>query len=298
MSVIFNSDTGGNGRLVDFNIFLDGLAPGEIGSHGILAAMAKQFGLVEQYECLADGAGQGAGGVFREFDAGGLFGVLRPIDHAIVQAAGGADHGNGSVAQAVHLVQAARFKPGRHKEEVAAGLDAMREGFIVADLDGDLVREAPGEVPIAAFVFGRAAAEDDELEVGVQHLGQCAELDIHAFLFGQPGNGAEERRGFTDRQADLLLQRAFIGRFAGEPADAVGLEQMRVFGGVPLVVINAVQDAGQPVPALAQQAVQAAAEFLGTDFAGIARADGGDGVGIGDAGFEAVQVAEIFQTVG
>ena len=34
---------------------------------------------------------------------------------------------------------------------------------------------------------------------------------------------------------------------------------------------------------LAQQAIQAATQFLGGDFAGVTRADGGDDIGIDDA---------------
>ena len=43
--------------------------------------------------------------------------------------------------------------------------------------------------------------------------------------------------------------------------------------------------------ALPQQAVQAAAELLGRDFPGVARADRGDDVGVDDAGLQAVELA-------
>ena len=66
---------------------------------------------------------------------------------------------------------------------------------------------------------------------------------------------------------------------------------------VPFLVIDAVQDADQRAVALAQQAIQAAAQFFRGDFARIPRADGRDDIGIHDARLQAAHLAVEFHPV-
>ena len=90
----------------------------------------------------------------------------------------------------------------------------MGQILVVAELHGYLTGKPRGEVAVAAFVFRRAAAELHELDVGVQHFLQRAELDVHAFLFRQPRNGAEERNFFINGQGDLALQFQLVDSFS------------------------------------------------------------------------------------
>ncbi len=117
----------------------------------------------------------------------------------------------------------------------------------VTDPDGDLAGKAPGEAVVALFVLGRAAAKEDELHSGAQHFGQCAELDVHAFLFGQPGNGAKERNGGFHGQAEEFLQLEFIDFFTGDSRGRIRIQEMGIARGLPFAVIDAVKDAEKVV---------------------------------------------------
>ena len=90
----------------------------------------------------------------------------------------------------------------------------------------------------------------------------------------------------------------FAGAFAvGEVLDAVILaavargNEVRVDLRVPHVIVDAVHDADEIVPAVGEDAVEAVAEDRRLDFLGVAGTDGGDHVGEGDAALEEVQVA-------
>ncbi|MNN87810.1 hypothetical protein D3C81_2054140 [compost metagenome] len=65
---------------------------------------------------------------------------------------------------------------------------------------------------------------------------------------------------------------------------------MRVARRVPQHGVDAVRNGDQVGGALAQQAVQPATECRGQDFAGVGVADGGDAVGVSDAGLHEVQL--------
>ncbi len=212
----------------------------------------------------------------------------------IVQAAGEADDGDGAIAQAVELAQAARLKEGGHQEEIAAGFDAVGEGGIETDLDGALAGKALGQKAVAALEFAPAAAEQNELHVGGEHLLQGAQLNVHALLLGQASHRAEEGDLGADGQAQFLLQLHFVGGFALQIAGAVTVEEVRIALRFPLVIIHAVENSHQGVLPPAQYAVQAAAVLLGGDFPGVAGADGGDAVGVSDARLETIHAAVEF----
>ena len=78
-----------------------------------------------------------------EHEAGAVAGALVVVDHGVGEAAGRAHDRQRPVAQAVHLVQAARLEARRHQEEVAAGLDAVRPRVVEADPGGEAVAVLP-----------------------------------------------------------------------------------------------------------------------------------------------------------
>src|SRR5882672_12131137 len=65
--------------------------------------------------------------------------------------------------------------------------------------------------------------------------------------------------------------------------------EKRVVHGVPLVRINAIQDAAQIRLPAAKHVVETTTQFFGRDFARIARADGRDDVGKNNSGLEAIE---------
>src|SRR5262245_11849651 len=95
---------------------------------------------------FVDAFGEGPRGIFDEFDAVGVVGVFLDVYNGVVEATSDADDGDGAVAEAIHLVEAAGFESGRHKEEIGAGFDAVREAFVEAYSDGELGWELEGEI--------------------------------------------------------------------------------------------------------------------------------------------------------
>ena len=57
----------------------------------------------------------------------------RALFDGIIQAAGGANHRNGAVPQAIDLVQPAGFVAAGHQEDVRPGLDAVRQTVVETD---------------------------------------------------------------------------------------------------------------------------------------------------------------------
>ena len=85
-----------------------------------------------------------------EFESGAGTGPFIVVFHRVVQAAGGADDGQGAIEGRVHLVQAARLEERGHEKEVAAGLDQVGEF---------------GKKPIWAFALSREGVVQPAEEV-------------------------------------------------------------------------------------------------------------------------------------
>src|SRR6266851_10175681 len=158
------------GSFIDLEIVLARSVPGEIGLHRVLPVLVEQFRLLIKHEGFADRLGEGADGIFHELDSVCLRRVFGNVDHRVVESAGDTHDGNRRVAQAVHLVQPARFVTRRHDKKIRPGLDAVGQPFVEADFDGDLPGEAPGQDLEGPFVMGRAAAEQDKMKLRREHL--------------------------------------------------------------------------------------------------------------------------------
>ena len=91
--------------------------------------------------------------------------------------------------------------------------------------------------------------------------------DVEALLRRQPPDHAEERDVGANREASLFLQRRLAGRLAGHLLGVELFRQVLVGGRVPLVDVDAVQDADQVAAARAEHAVEAAAVGAGLDLA-------------------------------
>ena len=74
--------------------------------------------------------------------------------------------------------------------------------------------------------------------------------------------------------------------------------EIRILRGVPLVIIHAVRDAENRTFALAQQAIEAATEFLSGDFARITRADRRDDIRPGEACLHTIHLTIELHAVG
>ena len=218
---------------------------------------------------------------------------MAKINHRVVQPAGGAHDRHRAVTQAVKLVQAARLEAGRHHKKIAAGLDAVRQAGVVADLHGDLFRVAPGQAAHRLLEQRIAAAQPGKLKrrPAAEQCLQRAEQNIDPLLIGETADVAEQRHVVEFRQAKLALQRKLVERLAVGRVGGIGGCEVRIVGRVPLGVIDAVKHAGQRTTSGLEHPLEAAAVFLRQQFAGVARAHGGDKVGEHDAALQEADAA-------
>ena len=92
----------------------------------------------------------------------GKVAVITGAATGIGEATAAVYHGNGAVAQAVHLVEPTGFKPRRHQEYIGTGLNTMGQALIVADGHRDLARIVTRQLLQAALQLRLAAAEDNK----------------------------------------------------------------------------------------------------------------------------------------
>ena len=109
------------------------------------------------------------------------------------QAAGIANHGYGAVAQAVHLIQSAGLIAGRHQENVAARLDEVGHGFIVAGGERDAPPKSRRQFVEELLIPGLAAAEHHQPEfLSLQGRRQRVEQQVDTLLLCQSRDHADQ----------------------------------------------------------------------------------------------------------
>ena len=167
----------------------------------------------------------------------------------------------------------------------------MRQPLVVPDAHGHLPRMPPGEIAVAQFVTGLAAAEQNELHVLTQHRLQRGQLDVHTFLIHEAVDAAEQRNLVIHRQAEFFLQFHLVGEFAVQVCRRVFVLEKKIVGGLPFVVIHTVQNADQMMITTAQQALESAAKFRRGNLPGVSRADGGHGVREKNSRLQTVELA-------
>ena len=103
------------------------------------------------------------------------------------------------------MVKPARLEARRHEEKIRPSFDPVRQSFIKSDSHRDLGWKLQAESFEGLFTRRNPGAEQSELEFGGEHFAQGSEHDIHAFLFNQPSDAAEEGNGCILRQAKFFL---------------------------------------------------------------------------------------------
>lgn len=121
---------------------------------------------------------------------------------------------------------------------------------------------------------------------------------FQSLLMGHARDHAEQRRIGIDLQAKFLLQILLATLLAGRRAAAE--LALQVLGnqalGLPVVGVDAVENAGELMPTLRQQALHAHAEWRRLDFLGVGGRYRGDVIGVEQAGFEERQIAVVLDT--
>ena len=174
----------------------------------------------------------------------------------------------------------ARLEPGRHQEDVAAGVDPLLQRPVegqetptwsgwLAESDSSMSWYLHSPVPMTTNW------QPSSLH---QRIGDRAD-QVEALLVDQPRHEADQRHVGLHGQARLFLQRGLV---RGTLFDAVHVEldgDMWIGGRIVQLGVDAVEDAEQPVAAVAQDRVQPLPELGRQDLTGVGLADGVDDVG-------------------
>ncbi len=235
------------------------------------------------------------GVVAGEAEAVAFAGILVVGTDGVAQAAGFADERQGAVAHGGELGEAAGFEEGGHEEEVGGGEDAAVGGVVEGEAGGP-AGVAEGEVAEEGAVPVFAVPHDDELQVGGEHFVGDADEEVEPLLAHEAGDDGDERRFAPDGEAEAFLEAEFVFPFAVEAVGgAVPAEEAAIGGRVVGARVDAVEDAGEIAAPPPEKAVEHFAVEGLADFPGVAGTDGGDAVGVADAGFHVADLVVEFE---
>jgi len=233
---------------------------------------------------------QGGGAIVVEGEAGGrAFGqVCRGrIDDRVGKPADPAHQRQSPVTQRVELGQAARLEARRDEDDIGAGIDQVRQTFIIADRNPD-----PSSIPFrrsceSLLEITVSRAEQRELPAARDEVRQPREGEVEAFLRGQAADDPEQRRAVDRLEPETALQASLRRLLAGDRVLClVRPRQDRVAPRVPYSHIDAVQDPGQNIGTGTQQPVEAPAISRGLDLARVSRTDGGQAIRVEQSGLD------------
>ena len=217
--------------------------------------------------------------------------------HGVPQAAGFPNDGQGAIAQGNHLAQAAGLKLRGHEEHVRAGVNAVGQRAVHLEAGGypaGVLLLGPAE---QVHILGIAHAQHHQLHVFIHDFADDPVHQVQALLIAQAADDGDDGRFRLHIQAQFHLQGALAFGLAAQIVHRVTGGNEGIVFGVVLHHVDAVEHAGQVVPLGAEQAVHSFAVVRGLDFFGVGGADGGDLIGIYQAGLHEVGAAVAFQLV-
>ena len=170
----------------------------------------------------------------------------------------------------------------------------MRQFLVIATLKGHALRPALRQRGKKIFVTRIAAAQHHQTRVAfLQQLRQCIEQQFKAFLQRQATDHTDQRSLRQRFQPDALLQQLFELGLDAQLISVVMPRQVAVVSRVPVLVIDAIEQAGQMPCALTQYAIEAPAVFGRLDLLRVSGAHGADVVGVQDALAQRIDAAGV-----
>ena len=100
------------------------------------------------------------------------------IDDGIRQSADARYDGDCAISQGAKLRQPARLEPRRHHDRIRAGLDQMRQIFIIADQYADPTRIGYCRCPVTVLQVGISTSEHDHLHAVTSERRQALQQQI------------------------------------------------------------------------------------------------------------------------
>ena len=207
------------------------------------------------------------------------------VEDGVGEATRAAGDGNRPVTHGDHLAEAARFEARWHEEEIGAGIDTPGETLIEDRGEAHVGRVALFGCAQGAFVLRVAVAENDHVHAHCDDPGDGFDEDVDALL-AREASDKPCHRSRARGHLQLLAEGKAIGVASIEGVGVEAAGDMDVRRGIEDLGVEAVEDAAEHVTAQAEHVLETFAVFPAQDFAGVPRADGGDGVAVIDAAAE------------
>src|SRR6185312_2033467 len=246
--------------------------PTKVQLHHPLADIPQHLALLEKFGGAPDRVRHILYGRMQEPYA--IAAGIAEVDDGVVQTAGVPDHRDGAIPECVHLVQTARFHPGRHQDKIGARVNLVAERLIITDIR---IVVAPREIADRlemAFDGWQAASQDEEVHPAayiIKGVFDSLRDQVRAFIAYQPPDKGNERLPVIQAEPAAKCFLVFLFAFL----DGGGVEmvlEIGIGGRVPDDRIDTVEDTA----ALALFVFQQRFQPLGVDphFLQIGRADG------------------------
>ena len=167
----------------------------------------------------------------------------------------------------------------------------MGSALVIHDVGAHCTLVAVLVVAECILVPGIACAQNDNLGVAVDHLRHDAGDEIQSLLVGQAGDEADHKFAFILLQSEAFLQSTLVlFLFLYRVGCVIARGQKRIFRAVPLLDIDAVNDAAQLPGVVAQMRIQFLPIEIRLDLSGVGVADGGDHIRVGQAALHKVGI--------
>src|SRR5690606_14095171 len=160
------------------------------------------------------------------------------------EAAGPADYGHATAAQAVELGQSAGLEAGGDEDGVGTGLHEMRKRLDIAEDEPDSGRMARSGGGKAELLQRIVRTHDRQLAPMGDDLAGGLDDEVDALLQGKAGDDAEDRAVIGD-ESEAADQCRAVFPTAGQADAVVGGGDMLVRLRVPDGIVDAVDDADE-----------------------------------------------------
>ena len=218
------------------------------------------------------------------------------VVHRVGQPTDPPHDGQGAVAQAIELGQAAGLEARGHHDRVGTRDEPVRTRLVVTDVRVHAPRVRLLRHAECRFQRGFAGALQHQLNARSQHLGQRSQHQVQPLLRCQPADDGQHQRLPIRGQPEFGLQCLPACVLALQAIGVVALGNGRVGRRVPDPRVDAVEDAADMAAAAADDTVEAAAELVRRDFARVGRAHGSDVVSKLQAGLHEAELAMEFES--
>ena len=229
--------------------------------------------------------------VVREGEAGSAILVLVVRLHGIAQTTGLTYDRNRSVAEGDQLAESARLEEGRHQICIAGSINLMADFIGIVNLCGYLIMVLPVIVTEHVLVLLIPGTEHHELDIILAELIHDTLDEIEALLVGETGYDTDHHLARIHVHAELLLECLLVLRLLlPEVACVERLYEVLIRLRIPVIIVDAVNDAAEIMRTCAKQSIEALSVERHLDLLRIGIGNRRDRVGIHETTLQEVTI--------